>query len=444
MYTVSELNRRIKTILENAFPFVWITGEISNLRIPASGHIYLTLKDHQNQIGAVIFKGQARHLTFNPEDGLVVLAMGRLSVYEPRGTYQVIIEFMEPKGLGNLQLAFEQLKQRLAAEGLFDAKHKQSAPVLPSKIHVITSPTGAVVFDIIKIVERRFANMPIVVIPTAVQGPKAVREIVAAIALLNQRPDAQVAILARGGGSLEDLQAFNDEAVARAVHESSVPIIAAVGHETDFTISDFVADLRAPTPSAAAELVVPVKSALSQYVDELTRQIGRTTRVNLDTKRRLLEDYRERLLDPRRKIYDGRLRLDDLTHRLSTGLNRLMRERRRELTLIASRLVQNPWHDRVHAIKQRLEQINHNLLYYLHNNISHKNWMHQDATSRLGALSPLAVLKRGYSITRAWPQKTIIKHAARVQLDQSLEITLATGRLHCRVERKEIDGKEKL
>ena len=444
VYTVSELNRRIKTILESAFPIVWVTGEISNLRIPVSGHVYFTLKDRQNQINAVIFKGQARHLAFEPEDGLAILGMGRLTVYEPRGTYQIIIEFMEPRGVGHLQLAFEQLKRQLADEGLFDDKHKQQPPALPTKIHVITSPTGAVVFDIQRIVARRFANMPMVVIPTAVQGPYAVKEIVAAIELLNQQPDAQIAILARGGGSLEDLQAFNDEAVARAIYDSKVPLVSAIGHETDFTISDFVADLRAPTPSAAAEMIVPQKNALSESIITLSRKLDLATRSIINRKRRNLENFRDRLQDPRRRIYDGRLHLDDLTQRLSTSLHRLIRERRRELSLIASRLVQNPWHDRVKTHKRELEQIDYSLLYLFNNNIKSKKWMLQDAASRLNALSPLAVLKRGYSITRSWPQKTIIRQAGQVKLQQPLKITLASGSLRCRVEGKERDGEENL
>ena len=444
VFTVSELNRRIKTILENAFPFVWVTGEISNLRIPASGHVYFTLKDRQNQINAVIFKGQARHLAFAPEDGLAILGMGRLTVYEPRGTYQIIMEFVEPKGLGNLQLAFEQLKQALADEGLFDDQHKKHAPALPHKIHVITSPTGSVVFDIIRIATRRFANMPIVLIPTAVQGPNAVKEIVGAIDLLNQQPDAQIAILARGGGSLEDLQAFNSEVVARAIFKSRIPIVSAIGHETDFTISDFVADMRAPTPSAAAELIVPEKIALSAFIETLRRKLGLAIQAQLKNKHKDFENYRERLIDPRRRIYDGRLRIDDLTHRLSTNLHRLVKERRRELSLIASRLVQNPWHDRVKAVKIKLEQIDYNMLGLINNNIKNKRWVHQDATSRLRALSPLAVLNRGYSITRSWPQKTILKNARRVQLQQSVEITLASGSLRCRVEGKESDGEKNL
>ena len=444
VYTVSELNRRIKTILESAFPFVWVSGEISNLRIPVSGHVYFTLKDRQNQINAVIFKGQARHLAFEPEDGLAILGMGRLTVYEPRGTYQIIIEFMEPRGVGHLQLAFEQLKRQLADEGLFDDKYKKQPPALPTKIHVITSPAGAVVFDIQRIAARRFANMPIAVIPTAVQGPNAVKEIVAAIELLNQQPDAQIAILARGGGSLEDLQAFNDEAVARAIYDSNVPLVSAIGHETDFTISDFVADLRAPTPSAAAEMIVPEKKALFEVIKALRHKLDLATRSITNRKRRNLENLRDRLLDPRRRIYDGRLHLDDLTQRLSTSLHRLIRERRRELSLIASRLVQNPWHDRVKTNKQTLEQIDYNLLYLINNNIKTKKWMHQDAASRLDALSPLAVLKRGYSITRSWPQKTIIRQAGQVKLQQPLKITLASGSLRCRVEGKESDGEKNL
>ncbi|MBL0715566.1 MAG: exodeoxyribonuclease VII large subunit [Desulfosarcina sp.] len=444
VFTVTELNRRIKQILERAFPLVWIMGEISNLRIPSSGHVYFTLKDSEAQLSAVIFKGQARHLSFKPEDGRVILGMGRVSVFEPRGVYQIIIEYMEPKGRGDLQLAFEQLKQKLADEGLFDEKHKKPLPPLPRIIHVITSPTGAVIFDTINTIQRRFLNIPIVLIPTSVQGPNAPREIASAIALLNSQPDAQVAILARGGGSLEDLQAFNDERVARAIYKSEVPIISAIGHETDYTIADFTADLRAPTPSAAAELVVPVKMAFIEHVDALTRKLVLITRAAIDQQRQRLKNCRERLLDPRRKLYDGRLYLDDLTHRMEVSLQRTLRDRGRELSLSASRLAQNPLRGKIKIMKQKLEQITINNLYSIDNIIRSKKWVRQDMASRLSALNPLAVLSRGYSITRLLPQRTIIKNSRWVNVNQPVEITLASGSLLCRIEGKEDDGEKNL
>ena len=270
-YTVSELNANIKQLIEENFPFVLIFGEISNFRIPVSGHFYFTLKDHASQINSVMFRGQQRNLKFEPEDGLNVTGMGRISVYEPRGTYQIILEYLEPAGSGALQIAFEQLKKRLAGEGLFDEAKKKSLPFLPNKIGVISSPSGSVIHDILHIINRRFPNVSIQIVPVKVQGVDAVDQIVAAVELINVAKDVDVAILARGGGSLEDLQAFNAEPVARAIFASEIPIVSAIGHETDYTISDFVADLRAPTPSAAAELVVPAKSELEKRCKDSLR-----------------------------------------------------------------------------------------------------------------------------------------------------------------------------
>lgn len=442
--TVSELNRRIKQILEQDLPFVWISGEVSNLRVPSSGHAYFTLKDNQSQLSAVLFKGQARRLTFRLEDGLVILGLGRVSVYEPRGTYQIIFEHLEPHGLGDLQLAFEQLKHKLSDEGLFDQKHKKKLPSLPKQIHIITSPIGAVIHDTISIIRRRFANMPVILIPTAVQGRTAPAEIVAAIQVFNQQTDAEVAILARGGGSLEDLHAFNEESVARAIHHSKLPIVAAIGHETDFTIADFIADLRAPTPSAAAELVVPKKQDLVGQINALQRRMMVVARSKIALDRRHLIDCRERLVDPRRKIFDGRLYLDDLNHRLATSFQRTLHGHQQTLLSIFSRLMQNPLRTRLRTSKRHNKQLNDNLLYFIKHHIKIKKWVIRNMDSSLEALSPNAVLKRGYSITRALPQRSIVNDARLVNLNDAVEITLASGRLQCRIEGKENDGEKKL
>lgn len=271
--TVSELTSQIKSHLESRFPFVWLTGEISNFRIPVSGHYYFSLKDARAQINSVMFRGQNSQLTFEPEDGMQINGLGRISLYEPRGSYQIILEYMEPSGVGALQIAFEQLKKKLSAEGLFKDEHKVPIPYLPRKISVITSLTGSVVHDIIRVLNRRFTNIPLEIIPAKVQGQDAENELIAALQLLNHRSDTDVAILARGGGSLEDLQAFNSEKLVREIFSSKIPIISAVGHETDFTLADFVADLRVPTPSAAAEMVVPLKIDLERQCLDLRRTL---------------------------------------------------------------------------------------------------------------------------------------------------------------------------
>ena len=320
IYSVSELTAKIKSVLETGFPFIWICGEVSNLRMPPSGHFYFTLKDENAQISAVVFRGQYRQARMDLEDGMRIVGLGRLSVYEPRGNYQVILEYLEPAGLGALQQAFEKLKKRLAAGGYFDQQHKKPIPFIPYKISVITSSSGAVVHDIITVVDRRFRNLRIEIVPVSVQGPRAEDEISAAIALVNRRADSDVIILARGGGSLEDLQAFNSETVAMAIYNSRIPLISAVGHETDVTIADFVADLRAPTPSAAAELVVPEKDSLLRHKDRLDRALHRSflkqvNKLNLNIKQLTI-----RLKDPRKKIQELWFRLDDLGSRLCRSL----------------------------------------------------------------------------------------------------------------------------
>ena len=271
--TVTELTRQVQDILEATFDQLWVEGEISNLRRPASGHLYFTLKDEDSQIRAVLFRPVARALKFDLEDGMHIVCRARMNVYKPRGEYQLILDYAEPRGVGALQIAFEQLKAKLQAEGLFDAVHKKPIPYLPSRIGVVTSPSGAVIRDILNITKRRFPSVGILIAPVRVQGAEAPAEIVEALHHLNEMPGIDVIIVARGGGSLEDLMAFNSEGVARAIFASRIPVISAVGHEIDFTIADFVADLRAPTPSAAAELVVPMRGELTQQIRALTARL---------------------------------------------------------------------------------------------------------------------------------------------------------------------------
>src|SRR3990170_6260873 len=270
--TVTQLTIRVKDLLEGTFPDVWVVGEISNLSAPRSGHIYFTLKDEQSQIRAVLFRSSQRFLKFTLQHGLQVICRGRVGVYEPRGEYQLVLEYIEPKGVGALQQAFEELKARLAKEGLFDLDRKKPLPLLPRRIGIITSPTGAAIRDMLRVIRRRHPKMEILIYPVVVQGAAAAPEIVEAIRYFNQEKNADVLIVGRGGGSLEDLWAFNEESVARAVYGSAIPVISAVGHETDYTISDFVADLRAPTPSAAAEMVVKNKEDIQRHIVTLYKR----------------------------------------------------------------------------------------------------------------------------------------------------------------------------
>ncbi|MBW2442744.1 MAG: exodeoxyribonuclease VII large subunit [Deltaproteobacteria bacterium] len=442
IYSVSELNANIKALLEDNFPFVWLCGEISNFRIPASGHYYFSLKDAASQISAVMFRGQQRKLKFEPEDGMSVTGMGRISVYEPRGVYQIILEYLEPSGIGALQIAFEQLKNRLAGEGLFKEEHKTKLPYIPNKIGVITSRSGAVVHDILQVLNRRFPNVPVQILPVKVQGQGAVEEIVAALDALNRLGECDVALLARGGGSLEDLQAFNSEPIARAIFASRVPIISAVGHETDFTIADFVADLRAPTPSAAAELVVPEKSVLQRRCREVENRL-RIKIINyfslLYTK---IREMSHRLVDPRRKIEDLRLRIDDYDSRLSRNFAYRLRSDRQQLEFHKQRLNANNPRFLVNKIKEKLDKYYNNLIksYIILNNFNQVKI--RALTAKLEALSPVAILSRGYSITRTIPDGRVVKDPREIALNQDLDVRVAKGRLFCRVKGKTTNGQK--
>lgn len=440
IYTVSELTDQIKALLEETFPFIWIVGEISNFRTPLSGHFYFTLKDVDSQISAVMFRGQQRQLKFEPQDGMRVTAMGRLSVYEPRGSYQIILEYMEPSGIGALQIAFEKLKARLAHEGLFEDQYKQTIPFLPQKIALITSPSGAVVHDILNIFERRYANVDVRILPVKVQGDGAEDEIVAALDLLDQQADFDAAILARGGGSLEDLQAFNSESVARAIYACEVPLISAVGHETDYTIADFVADLRASTPSAAAELLLPVKKELLQTVRTFSTDLHYRMITRIERLRHTLLDTAKRLADPRKKSQDWRLRLDDLTARLSRQIRQILARKNERLQWRQDKLLMNSPLSRLENFKAIIDK-NFNKLFELYNKDRQINSARlRELNARLDALNPIAILERGYSITRTVPQAKIVRDPETVAVHQELEVIVSRGALICRVKEKLKNG----
>lgn len=443
IYTVSQLTEKIKTLLEESFPFIWISGEISNFKSPVSGHYYFTLKDNSAQISAIMFRGQNRSLKFLPEDGTKITGFGRISVYQPRGNYQIILEYIEPAGVGALQAAFEQLKAKLIDEGLFDPQTKKPLPFLPKKIHLITSSTGSVVHDMIRVIHRRFPRVAITIIPVKVQGDGAVEEIVNAVRLLNTLPNAEVAILARGGGSLEDLSAFNAEPVARAIFASQVPIVSAIGHETDFTIADFVADLRAPTPSVAAELVAPVHADLVERTHLLSRQLRLRLSRQLQKKNSSLENLSRRLVHPRRRLDDLKLRLDDALMRLVRSFKKSMEQNRTHLTWWMDRLNKNHPRDRIHALRHVLIRNTNDLTASFTSAITTRRAALQSLSGRLQALSPPAVLERGYSITRTFPGRLVVTDVASVSPGQLLEILLANGSILCRVEKDKHDGKKK-
>jgi len=442
IYTVSELTRKIKAILEQNFPFIWISGEISNFRMPSSGHFYFTLKDETSQIQTVMFRGQNQNLKFVPEDGTSVTGLGRVSVFEPRGSYQVILEYLEPKGVGALQVAFEQLKKKLDDEGLFDEQYKKPLPFLPEKIGLITSPTGAVVHDILHIIKRRFPGIPLDIVPVKVQGDGAIAAIVAAVELLNRLRSVNVIILARGGGSLEDLQAFNSEAVARAIFVSEIPIISAVGHETDYTISDFAADLRAPTPSAAAELVVPIKGDLYRKINELKYFIILNLQRYIKNYRSQVGSLRERLADPKKKVIDHRLKLDEDTGRLIRAMVNQVQMRRERLAWRFDKLSYNNPSFYVTKLNEKLNVISALLHQSIRSCVSSRQARLREVNAKLDSLNPTAILARGFSITRTLPETIIVRDSATVSRGQALEIVLARGSLTCDVKEKFKNGKK--
>jgi len=434
--SVSQLTSKIKVLLEKSFPFVWLSGEMSNFRMPASGHFYFTLKDKQAQIQAVMFKGQNRHLKFLPEDGMQVLGFGRVSLYEPRGSYQVILEYLEPEGVGALQVAFEQLREKLEKEGLFDTIHKKELPFLPHRITLVTSPTGAVVHDILTVLERRFPNLLIDIVSVKVQGAGAEEEIIEAFDIIEKRNNADIVILARGGGSLEDMQAFNTEQVARAVHACRTPVISAVGHETDYTIADFVADVRAPTPSAAAELAVPVKNELIDLVVYQRQALLKLFWQSVDAKRQRLDDLHMRLKDPGRMIADARLKVDDYTERLTRVFHAGLVLQREKLSHRQDNLARYNPEQIVKLYKEKLVVITHNLKLYINSLFNEIAAHHRETAVRLKALDPGATLKRGYSITRSGDDGRIVMDPTQVDSGRRLEITLSGGKLAARVEKE--------
>ena len=435
IWKVSELNRAAGELLEEAFPRVWVEGEISNWKLYSSGHAYFSLKDDGGQIAAVLFRAAAKRFSFETRDGLAVLALGRVGIYSQRGQYQLIVEELEPRGKGALQLAFEQLKEKLQKEGLFDAARKRRLPALPRTVGVVTSPTGAVIRDILNVLGRRFAGVRVLLNPVRVQGEGAAAEIATAIAELSRRGDVDVMIVGRGGGSMEDLWAFNEEVVARAIAASAVPVISAVGHETDFTIADFVADLRAPTPSAAAELVVESKAALQERVAAHERRVRAASRARLQQARHRLDalGVHRMIGDRRRHLRDLAQEVDGLEGALRrAGADRLA-SRHRTLERLEAALAHRSPRARWALIRARLDPAAARLGAAGARALVARRTRVSAASETLDALSPLGVLGRGYSICRRLPGLEIVKDAALVAVGSEVEVRLHRGVLRCAV-----------
>ncbi|MBY0496581.1 MAG: exodeoxyribonuclease VII large subunit [Cyanobacteria bacterium] len=435
--TVSELNATIRDLLENQLHTVWVEGEISNARVWNTGHMYFTLKDGASQIKAVMFRSAVRYLKFKAEDGLKVVARGKVSVYDPKGEYQILCEHLEPKGLGSLQQAFEQLKKKLAAEGLFDPARKRPLPALPRRIGIVTSLDGAALRDIIRVLRRRYPNAHLVLSGTRVQGEGAGREIAHAIRKVERIEDVDVIIVARGGGSLEDLWAFNEEVLARVIAQSQVPIISGVGHETDFTICDFVADLRAPTPSAAAELVVRRKDEFFGHIGRICERLDAAIHHRLrrmETRLHMLEAR------PGYAGFEGRLAVrgrhvselaSALRQRVSQGFAR--RARRHEL--LRRSLDQFDPRHRLAAVRTRLVSREGQLVAAARRRLTRAQTRFGALAARVEGLSPLAVLGRGYSVTWDADRTRIIRDAATVKAGDAVSITVERGSIIATVDR---------
>lgn len=429
IYTVSRLNREVRTVLEGSFPLIWLEGEISNLARPGSGHWYFTLKDEAAQVRCAMFRNRNILVKGKPENGMQVLVRARIGLYEARGEYQLVIEHLEEAGDGALRRAFEVLKAKLDAAGLFDQAHKQPIPALPRSIGVITSPTGAAIHDILTTLKRRFPGIPVIVYPVPVQGAEAAGEIARMITLAGERNECDVLLLARGGGSLEDLWAFNEEVVARAIYACPIPLVAGVGHEVDITIADFVADQRAPTPTAAAELVSPNQQEWRQRLLQLQSRLQRTAMRMLDARQQQLRYVSGRLPHPARRLEERLQRLDELALRRNHAMQHLLRHRDAEIKMMQERLQQFSPRQRLAQYRLQSHNLGTRLLTALRHRLQHQQQQLQHLAHALDTVSPLATLSRGYAIVTTAADDKIVRRASEVNTGDTIHTRLAQGRL---------------
>ena len=428
IWRVGDLVSAVRTTVERGYTDVWVEGEISNFRPADSGHLYFTLKDGDAQLRIVMFRSQARLLRFKPENGLQIVARGRVTIYDARGELQLSAEFLEPVGAGALQLAFEQLKNRLAAEGLFDADRKKPIPQLPRRIGIVTSPRGAALKDMLNILARRHENVGILIYPAQVQGEYAAGEVSAGVKYFNRMKGVDVIIVARGGGSVEDLASFNDEGLARVIAASTFPVISAVGHETDFTICDFVSDMRAPTPSAAAELVIDSKHKLAEHLAHLHRRLDRATRYQLLMARNRLTELAQHGAFGRMQDLLGRRsqRLDELVFRLASSFSDELRGHHRRLENAASRIRHFDFRRSLTLTRTQLMGHTKSLLHTMHTRLAHDRSRLNELTSKLDALSPVKILERGYALV--FDEKgQLVKDASRLHAGQTISARVSRG-----------------
>lgn len=431
--TVSELTGSLRRLLEAEFSFVSVAGEISNLRRPFSGHLYFTLKDATAQIKAVLFKAQQRYLLRQPADGMEVVCHGRISLYEPRGEYQLVIDTLEERGAGSLQLAFARLKEKLAQEGLFAAERKRPLPLLPERISIITSPQGAALQDFLKVAGHRFPSLALEIVPVRVQGSGAAEEIVEAIRLCNRRANSSVLVLCRGGGSMEDLWAFNEEKVVRAMVASEIPVVSAIGHESDFTMADFAADLRAATPTAAAEAIIPDRGLLLAGLGRTRSRLSASMLGKLAEQQRTVSSCRRILGDPSSLLDHFQLATDHALNSLHFTLRTRMQERRLHLEKLHHHLTRCSPEQRLLQQGQLVRELGRRLVQAMNRRLERDRARFARAAGLLDAVSPLAVLGRGYAIVRQGPGNQVVRRSSDVEAGVLVAVILQQGELLCRV-----------
>ncbi|MRR52961.1 MAG: exodeoxyribonuclease VII large subunit [Deltaproteobacteria bacterium] len=432
--SVSKLTSLIREVIEENFEHVWVEGEVSNLAVPASGHLYFTLKDAGAQIRCVLFRASSRILKFKVQNGMALVLRGRVSVYDQRGEYQFIAEYLEPKGIGALQLAFVQLKEKLAREGLFDESRKKPLPGLPRRIGVVTSASGAAIHDILTVLRRRHAGVEVLICPVTVQGEGAAAEISAAIRDFNRYREVDVLIVGRGGGSMEDLWAFNEEQVARAIFASRIPVISAIGHEVDYTIADFVADLRAPTPSAAAELVVKSRQELDAQLSNLSHRLSLAMEHSLEGARDRTEGLLAALKDPALWIGHLMQRIDELSDRAARALRGKVSLSQERFVWLSHRLqIRSPALE-VERFRERLLIASDRMAGAMRHKIENVREKNAVNAARLSVLSPLATLERGYSITRSRADGLIVRSSDQLEKGDSVTVAFRHGSANCIVE----------
>ncbi|NIP72965.1 MAG: exodeoxyribonuclease VII large subunit [Gammaproteobacteria bacterium] len=436
IYTVSRLNREARALVEGSFPLLWIEGELSNLARPSSGHLYFSLKDPNAQVRCAMFRNRNLHLRFRPADGMQVLVRARISLYEARGEFQLIVEHMEEAGDGALRRAFEQLKERLAAEGLFAAEHKRPVPALPRRIGVITSPSGAAIRDVLSVLRRRFPALPLLIYPVPVQGEGAAQKIAAAIRLADERRDCDVLIVTRGGGSLEDLWAFNEEAVARAIFDCRLPVVSAVGHEVDFTIADLAADYRAPTPSAAAEHVSPDQADWLRALGLKAGRLERGLRGRLGQSAQRLDWLAGRLRrqHPGARLRQHGQRLDELEQRLQRAQRNHVRHLRARLGQAVARLERHIPTGRLHQLDERRASLGRRLDAAMGRHLERRQQRLAALGRALETISPLATLERGYAIVSREADGTILRDTQQTRPGERVQARLSRGVLVCTVD----------